>query len=362
VLAAGSDWVVDTAAQREFFEGLASPLKELEIYPGFHHDLFHERGRALPIARARAFLERAFERPPDQPDLLDADRRGHTAAEYARLSRPLPALSPRRLCYAGAALLLRTVGRLSAGVRIGWRSGFDSGESLDYVYRDAADGLTPLGRWLDRVYLDRVGWRAIRWRRATLQRLLRTAIERVHAEHRPVRLLDVAGGPGRYVLEVVHGLPHIPVFAVMRDRDGASLEAGRTLARELGLRGVVYVRGDAFDRGSLAQVTPRPTIAVVSGLYELVPDNAPVLASLWGIHDALADGGFLLYTNQPWHPQLELIARTLVNREGRPWVMRRRSQAEMDALVRAAGFEKLEMEIAEDGISSVSVARKRDER
>ena len=51
-------------------------------------------------------------------------------------------------------------------------------------------------------------------------------------------------------------------------------------------------------------------------------------------------GGSLIYTNQPWHPQLELIARGLCDWEGKPWVMRRRTQAEMDDLVRAAGFEK----------------------
>ena len=45
-----------------------------------------------------------------------------------------------------------------------------------------------------------------------------------------------------------------------------------------------------------------------------------------------------MYTNQPWHPQIEMIARVLPNRDGQPWVMRRRTQAEMDALVACGGF------------------------
>jgi hypothetical protein len=49
----------------------------------------------------------------------------------------------------------------------------------------------------------------------------------------------------------------------------------------------------------------------------------------------------------------------LVNREGKPWIMRCRSQAEMDGLVRDAGFDKEEMRIDDDGIFSVSVARRR---
>ena len=54
---------------------------------------------------------------------------------------------------------LRTVGRLSHGVQIGLRHGFDSGLALDHVYRNRAQGITPLGRLLDRVILNTAGWR-----------------------------------------------------------------------------------------------------------------------------------------------------------------------------------------------------------
>jgi Putative methyltransferase len=116
--------------------------------------------------------------------------------------------------------------------------------------------------------------------------------------------------------------------------------------------------GDAIDRASLAAVVPRPSIAIASGLYELFPDNEPVLRSLGGLADAVEPGGYLVYTNQPWHPQVEFIARVLTNRDGQPWVMRRRTQAEMDALVRAAGFEKRRTRVDDAGIFTVSVARK----
>ena len=58
------------------------------------------------------------------------------------------------------------------------------------------------------------------------------------------------------------------------------------------------------------QVSPSPTVAVVSGLYELFPDNDQVAAFAGeGIAAAVPPGGCLVYTGQPWHPQLELIAR-----------------------------------------------------
>ena len=80
-----------------------------------------------------------------------------------------------------------------------------------------------------------------------------------------------------------------------------------------------------------------------------------------GLADAIEPGGHLVYTNQPWHPQVEFIARVLRNREGEPWIMRRRTTAEMDELVRTAGFEKVTMEVDEWGIFTVSVARRIDE-
>ena len=107
-------------------------------------------------------------------------------------------------------------------------------------------------------------------------------------------------------------------------------------------------------------------MAVVSGLYELFGDNEPVRRSLRGLAAAIGTrhplcagrGGYLVYTGQPWHPQVEMIARVLTNREGRPWIMRRRTQEEMDDLVREAGFQKIAEEIDPWGIFTVSLARR----
>ena len=73
--------------------------------------------------------------------------------------------------------------------------------------------------------------------------------------------------------------------------------------------------------------------------------------------EAIEAGGYLIYTGQPWHPQLEMIARCLSShRGGQNWVMRRRSQLEMDQLVESAGFRKVQQWIDADGIFTVSLA------
>ncbi|HEV3083869.1 MAG TPA: bifunctional alpha/beta hydrolase/class I SAM-dependent methyltransferase [Gemmataceae bacterium] len=352
MLVAGSDWVVKGSAQQQFFDRLSSPVKQMEVLPGFYHAIFHEKNRAQVIDKVRAFIDDCFRQPPRRVSLLDADKNGYTKAEYDRLCKP------GGISFAVTRAMMKTVGRLSHGVQLGWRAGFDSGMTLDYVYENRPQGITFLGRMIDRSYLNSLGWRGIRLRRIHLEQVLRAAIEKTHAAGGPVRLLDIASGPGRYVLETMRQLAHIPMTAMLRDYKEENLAAARRLAQELGLTNVALVHGDAFDRGSLASVMPRPTIAIVSGLYELFPDNEPVLRSLRGLADALEPGGHLIYTGQPWHPQVEFIARVLTNREGKPWIMRRRTQAEMDDLVHVAGFEKLSQEIDPGGIFTVSVARR----
>jgi hypothetical protein len=183
-------------------------------------------------------------------------------------------------------------------------------------------------------------------------------MERLHDAGRPVDILDIAAGGGRYVLETMAAARHIPATATLRDYKQENLDQQSRLAAELGLESVTVIRGDAFNRASLAAAHPRPTIGIVSGLYELFPDNPPVLESLRGLADAMDAGSYLIYTGQPWHPQVEFIARVLDNREGDKWIMRRRTQAEMDDLVQAAGFKKLGTEVDRWGIFTVSVAER----
>jgi hypothetical protein len=141
-------------------------------------------------------------------------------------------------------------------------------------------------------------------------------------------------------------------YSDLNVRDGTALIGAMQLGND-----VKFVADDAFDETSVATIAPPPTLAIVSGLYELFPDNTRVRASLNGLARATAQGGFLVYTGQPWHPQLELIARALTShRDGSAWVMRRRTQAELDQLVEHAGFSKLEQWVDEWGIFTVALA------
>jgi alpha-beta hydrolase superfamily lysophospholipase/SAM-dependent methyltransferase len=352
MLVATNDWVVKISAQQEFFRRLGSSVKQMETFEGFYHAIFHEAGRERVVARVRKFIDDCFAQPWRSDGLVRSDQGGPTKTEYDLLR------SPGSGVWSLMRLWMKTFGRMSSGIDLGCKTGFDSGVTLDYVYENRPRGITPIGKLIDRSYLNAIGWRGIRQRKIMLERALKKCIDQMHAESRPVRILDIASGPGRYVMETMKAMPQVPISATLRDYKQTNLDAARQLSQTLGLEQVTIAHGDAFDRSSLAAVDPKPTIAIASGIYELFSYNQMVLRSLRGIADALEPGGHLIYTNQPWHPQVEFIARVLTNHQGQPWIMRRRTQAEMDALVREAGFEKISQEIDPWGIFTVSMAKK----
>ena len=359
LLISGADWVVHKGPQERFFSRLSSSVKQMTELPGFYHDTLGERDRSAMVGSIREFIERRFAGPAKAgADLRQAHLRGPMHDEAQALSQPLPWWTPRGAYWAFTRLGLRVGGWFSEGIRLGHQTGFDSGSTLDYVYRNQARGFTPLGRLIDRAYLSSIGWRGIRVRKQHVEALLHRAMSQVAQQGLPVSMLDIAAGHGRYVLDAVASSPVPAESIVLRDYSDINVRDGSALIAQRGLSHLArFIQADAFDRSSLAQQQPTPTVAVVSGLYELFSDNTQIARSLAGLADAMPDGACLVYTGQPWHPQLEMIARALTShRQGQAWVMRRRTQQEMDQLVAAAGFRKVEQRIDEWGIFTVSMA------
>jgi len=360
LLISGSDFVVRHTPQHRFFENLGSTIKERHVLPGFYHDTLGERDRAKAVKKVRSFIAERFEEAPAVADLRRAHLSGYSRDEADRLATPLSITSPRGLYWALTRASIRFGGLFSDGIRTGLRTGFDSGSTLDYIYENDARGLGPGGRLIDRQFLDAIGWRGIRQRKVHLEELIGKALMRLKAEGKPLRVLDIAAGHGRYILDAVVASNVKPDSIRLQDYSPINVEKGTALIAERGLSDIAsFHRADAFDTAGLASIEPRPTLAVVSGLYELFPDNNAIEASLAGLSQALEPGSLLLYTGQPWHPQLEMIARALTShRGGEAWIMRRRTQQEMDQLIAAAGFRKIEQRIDKWGIFTVSLAER----
>ena len=360
VLISGSDFVVRHAPQHRFFENLGSTIKERHVLPGFFHDTLGEKDRAIAVKKVREFIESRFSEAPLIADLTRADLAGYTRDEADRLATPLSYTSLRGLYWALMRASIGLGSLFSRGLRTGVLTGFDSGSTLDYVYENQARGFGPGGRLIDRLFLDAIGWRGIRERKVHLEELIGAALTRLKEAGKPVRLLDVAAGHGRYVLDAVKTSDVAPESIRLQDFSPLNVEKGKSLIATRNLDAVATFRkADAFDTEGLAAITPAPTLSIVSGFYELFPDNTQIEASLAGLARAMEPGSLLVYTGQPWHPQLEMIARTLTShRDGAAWVMRRRTQQELDQLVEQAGFRKLDQRIDKWGIFTVALAER----
>ncbi|HLD68406.1 MAG TPA: bifunctional alpha/beta hydrolase/class I SAM-dependent methyltransferase, partial [Pseudomonas sp.] len=253
LLISGADFVVERAPQEQFFARLGSPCKEKHILPGFFHDTLGERDRHLAVGRARRFILECFATPLARPSLLNADRLGVTCAESEALSAPLPKNSPRDLYWRATRAGLKLGAGLSEGVKLGFDTGFDSGSTLDYVYRNQPSGKTALGRLIDQNYLNSIGWRGIRQRKLHVEELLRLAMAELRAAGAPVRIVDIAAGHGRYILEALQGVEPLPEAILLRDYSEINVRDGSALIQQKGLGEIArFVKGDAFDRDDLA--------------------------------------------------------------------------------------------------------------
>lgn len=357
LLISGDDFVVHAKPQKQFYAGLRSAIKEQHILPGFYHDTLGEKDRALAFDKIKSFIDKLYAAQPYTFDYSNEDRWSPSADAYRELQAPPKARSLDGMFYSSLSYAMKTVGRLSKGMRLGYETGFDSGSTLDYVYRNYPEGNGFLGRMIDKHYLNSIGWQGIRIRRANIQQVIEQAVTKLKASDMPVRVVDIAAGHGRYVLDALER--HLDIESILlRDYSELNVVKGRAMIEERGLDNVAqFIKGNAFDYASLATLKPSPTLGIVSGLYELFPDNALIKTSLAGLAAAIPAGGMLVYTGQPWHPQLKTIAYTLTSHQnGIPWMMRVRTQKELDTLVEMAGFEKCHQVIDEFGIFTVSLA------
>lgn len=357
LLISGDDFVVHAKPQKQFYAGLRSAIKEQHILPGFYHDTLGEKDRALAFDKIKTFIDKLYAAELCTFDYSHEDQWSPSADAYRELQAPPKARSLEGMFYSSLSYGMKTVGRLSKGMRLGYETGFDSGSTLDYVYRNCPEGRSILGRIIDRHYLNSIGWQGIRIRKINIQQVIEQAVTRLKESDMPIRVVDIAAGHGRYVLDALEKHQNIESI-LLRDYSDLNVEKGQAMIEERGLGHVAqFKKGNAFDYDSLATLDPAPTLGIVSGLYELFPDNALIKASLAGLAAAIPPGGVLVYTGQPWHPQLKTIAYTLTSHQnGIPWMMRVRTQKEMDTLVEQAGFEKCHQVIDEFGIFTVSLA------
>ncbi|WP_372861870.1 alpha/beta fold hydrolase [Psychrobacter sp.] len=371
VLCAGKDYVVDKQAERDFYEAINTTDKRWQLYPDSYHAIFHETNKADVFADCINFAEQVFSKDVKAPDLSLAHLNSASKDKVDRL-----AIKPFNPSFAITRFAMQKFGHVSDAIATGLEHGFDSGHSLDHVYYNQPSGQNKFGQAVDKFYLSNIGWQGIRIRREHILDLAREALADIKSgnqnqasqnstESFQPKLLDIASGHGFYAFDLLTEFTKL--HAELRDYEQHNIQALQAKAEQLEIADrVMTCQKDAFDPANYVDEQKETgstdetkfDIAIASGVFELFSDNMLPATALAGIYDSLKSDGYLLYTNQPWHPEQEFISKTLNNHRGSSWVMRCRSQAEMDQLVENAGFKKVAMRIDKFGIFTVSLAIK----
>ena len=353
IFSAEKDYVVKNSAQKKFFLNLSSKKREFIELENFYHGIIFEKERQKVYKMLDDFIQDVFK---NQNTTLDVSPREFSRKEYERIALKEYPLT-EKIFYSIQKFSMRTFGFLSKGMSLGLKYGFDSGISLDYIYKNQANGKLLLGKFIDRFYLNQIGWAGVRERKKNLLTLIEEKINNLDEEN--VKILDVAGGTGNYLFDIKEKYSKVQIL--INEFKKSNIEVGEEVIKKNNWKNISFVNYDCFDRETYKKIDYTPNIVIISGVFELFEDNNMLENTISGVAEILEKNGAVIYTGQPWHPQLKQIALVLNSHKGndKSWLMRRRSEKELDGLFEKYNLNKEKMLIDNNGIFTVSLAELR---
>lgn len=347
ILSAEKDKVVFNKDQKIFFNKLDTNVKGLVVLPDFFHGILFEEKKEMVYDRILFFAEKCFDQPQKKPSIIPDE---FSIKEHNSLQNK----EGNNFNFKFQKWSLGKIGKISNGMAIGLKHGFDSGASLDYVYHNQPKGKLGFGKMMDKNYLEAIGWRGIRIRKQHLLQLLEKNIENLLQEGREIKILDIAGGTGNYLFDIKDKYPDAEI--VINEFVKDNIDIGQKVIQEKKYQNIRFTNFDCFDMETYVKINFEPNLIIVSGILELFGDNELVSKALTGIKSIAEKKSNVLYTGQPWHPQLKMIAYVLNSHQKKSWVMRRRSQKELDRLMAFNHIYKETMLIDDFGVFTVSSA------
>lgn len=353
IFSAEKDYVVKNSAQKKFFLNLSSKKRKFIELENFYHGIIFEKERQKVYKILDDFIQDVFK---NQNTTLDVSPREFSRKEYERIALKEYPLT-EKIFYSVQKFSMRTFGFLSKGISLGLKYGFDSGISLDYIYKNQTNGKLLIGKFIDRFYLNQIGWRGVRERKKNLLSLIEEKITSLGEKN--VKILDVAGGTGNYLFDIKEKYPKIKIL--INEFKKSNIEVGEEVIKKNNWENISFINYDCFDKETYKKINYTPNIVIISGVFELFEDNKILENTISGVAKILDKNGAVIYTGQPWHPQLKQIALVLNSHKGhgKSWLMRRRSEKELDSLFENYNLKKEKMLIDNNGIFTVSLAELR---
>lgn len=222
----------------------------------------------------------------------------------------------------------------------------DSGINFDYIYRNIAVGYTKFGKIVDRILLNLPAAKATVNRKDTIVKVLKEEIEKNRANKKKTKIVDLASGPARYIIETIDddNKEHVEVLCLELDR--RSIQFGKRISLD---KPILYKKANILKVGSRYKTISDkvkwvPNVIMVSGFIEYQKSDALVLDLLKKIYEYLDEKGMLLLVTQMGSPNRQLTEKLGITREGKEWKLYYRNPEPLKELLMAAEFKNIKVE------------------
>ncbi|OGW84329.1 MAG: hypothetical protein A2987_05545 [Omnitrophica bacterium RIFCSPLOWO2_01_FULL_45_10] len=234
----------------------------------------------------------------------------------------------------------------------------DSGLNLDHMYLGCARGIGKFGNFIDGVLLNFPSVKATRKKRAILIKVLSNEVANNVINNKTSRIVDLASGPSRYLIDLVTKFYQHNVEVLCIDNDKFSVNFGRRITHNKPIR---YTKANIFKLETLKRFSKNvkwiPNIIVITGFFE-THDNNIMRKILSEIFTNLAEGGLVLFTSQMDNPSKVLMEKIGKTRNGSPWLLYFRKPDELRRSLIEIGFKDVIISIDEWGIYEYCTGRK----
>lgn len=231
-------------------------------------------------------------------------------------------------------IFLKTIGQLSEGVRLGWRTGFDSGVMLEYIYENKPRGFGPIGRFLDKMYISNEVWDGVRSRREFLIKQIKEAV----TSFEKPQIYDLAAGMGSYLFFVDKD----KAIITAGDFEAEAVEKGNAKVSEAKRNDIKFVVHNAFNKESFA--VKQADILVSSGFFDILVKDEEIKTVLKNGSEITKQGSKWIFTIQEHHPDLEMIKKSMIDLHKGEWDLVPRKAELLVDWAKEYGWELVKLE------------------
>ena len=234
----------------------------------------------------------------------------------------------------------------------------DSGLNIDHMYRNRAKGITRAGKFVDKVLLNLPSVKATRHKKDIIIKILHNEIANNLLLKRKTKILDIASGPARYIVDAITKYNQDYIEVLCLDSDRKSINFGKILA---GKKPIRYAKINVFKLGRLESFSRKiswvPNIIIATGFFETLPDNIFEII-LKEAYQNIEKEALVLFTSQADNPSKDLMANLGKKQDGQSWNIFFRTPEHLREVMIKAGFRDVIISVDKWGIYEYCTGRK----